>query len=92
MSAADGGDIQLCCLLWAKDGLADAMSAYEDAVLALVAEHGGTVLQRARSDGGDGAPHEVQLLRFGNQQAIDAYLVDPRRVADVARRRRTLGG
>jgi len=31
----------LCCLLWAVPGQADAMSAYEDAVLALLPEHGG---------------------------------------------------
>ena len=41
----------------------------------------GAVLQRARSDGADGRPHEVQLYRFANQDSIDAYLADHRRVA-----------
>ena len=87
-----GGDdgILLCCLLWAKDDLADAMSAYEDSVLALVLDHGGVVLQRARSAGADGAPHEVQFLRFGSQHSIDAYVADPRRVALAGERERVV--
>ncbi len=57
------------------------MTAYEDAVLALLVDHGGVVLQRARSDGANGNPHEVQLLRFVNQESVDSYLGDPRRTA-----------
>jgi hypothetical protein len=80
MEARDS-DIVLCCLLWAKQGLEDDLSAYEDAVLPLIREHGGEVLQRARGDGSDGHPHEVQFYRFASQAAIDAYAADPRRVA-----------
>ena len=52
--------IQLCCLLWAHLGQEAGLTAYEDRVLALVPEHGGSVLQRAVSDGAAGRPHEVQ--------------------------------
>ena len=83
-------DIVLCCLLWANEGLADAMSAYEDAVLALIGEHGGVVLQRVQGDGAEGSPHEVQLFRFSNQESIDAYIADPRRLALAAERDRVV--
>ena len=74
-------DIVLCCLLWASEGLEDDLSAYEDAVLPLIGDHGGEVLQRARGDGSEGRPHEVHLYRFPSQAAIDAYIADPRRLA-----------
>ncbi|WP_129786966.1 hypothetical protein [Promicromonospora panici] len=73
--------IQLCCFLWAYPGQEAALSAYEDRVLALVPEHGGSVLQRAVSNGADGRPHEVQLYRFTSQAALDGYVADPRRAA-----------
>jgi len=71
----------LCCFLWAVPGEESGLSHYEDSVLALVPEHGGTLLQRARSDGADGRPHEIQLFRFEGRAALDGYLQDPRRVA-----------
>jgi hypothetical protein len=73
--------IQLCCFLWAHLGQEVALTAYEDRVLALVPEHGGSVLQRAVSDGAHGRPHEVQLYRFTSQAALDGYVADPRRAA-----------
>lgn len=73
--------VTLCCFLWAVQGEEAGLGHYEDGVLALVPEHGGTVLQRARSDGADGRPHEIQLFRFKDQAALDGYLQDPRRVA-----------
>ena len=51
--------VTLCVLLWARAGEADALIAYEDAVLQLVATHGGRVLQRARTDGENDAPLEI---------------------------------
>jgi hypothetical protein len=83
-------DILLCCLLWANAGLEDDLSAYEDAVLAIVGDHGGEVLQRGRGDGSEGHPHEVQMYRFASQAAIDAYLADPRRVALADERARVV--
>ncbi|WP_348788948.1 hypothetical protein [Leifsonia sp. NPDC080035] len=74
-------EILLCCLLWARDGEAEALTEYEDGVLALIPRHGGEVIQRAVGDGADGRPHEVQLYRFPDHSALDAYVADPDRVA-----------
>ena len=82
--------IHLCCLLWARPGLAADMIRYEDAVLALISEHGGTVIQRGVGDGADGTPHEVQLFIFRDQAALDSYLADPRRTELAADRDRVV--
>lgn len=83
-------DILLCCLLWARDGEADGLSQYEDQVLALLPRHGGEIVQRAVSDGTDGKPHEVQLYRFPDAAALDAFLGDPDRVPLTAERDRVI--
>ncbi|MER7556125.1 hypothetical protein ABTZ46_04235 [Nocardioides sp. NPDC126508] len=77
--------ILLCCLLWAHEGEAEALHAYEDRVLQLIREHGGEVVQRALADS-PGQPDEVQLLRFEGQAALDAYLNDERRTSLAAER------
>jgi uncharacterized protein (DUF1330 family) len=73
--------LTLCVLLWARPGAGDALIAYEDRVLGLVSEHGGRVLQRARSDGSDGQPLEIQLLEFSSAQALNDYMTDGRRLS-----------
>jgi hypothetical protein len=83
-------EVLLCCLLWARDGQAAGLTAYEDAVLALIPEHGGAVVQRAQSDGADGRPHEVQLYRFGSQASLDSYIADPRRTSRADERDRVI--
>lgn len=70
----------LCVLLWAQPGMEDALSSYEDKVLSLVDEHEGRVLQRAVSDGSAGRPHEIQMITFASQEALDRYLGDERRL------------
>lgn len=82
--------VTLCCLLWAQPGLADELVAYESRVLALLAEHGATVLQRGRSDGAEGRPDEVQFYRFPSPAALDAYLGDPRRTELAGERERVV--
>ena len=79
----------LCVLLWAEPGKEAALTAYEDQVLGLLADHGGRVLQRGSviPDGGNGErPAEVQFLEFPSQGALDAYMSDPRRLALAADR------
>ena len=71
----------MCVLLWAKPDADDALIAYEDRVLDLVPEHGGTVLNRARSSGADGQPLEIQLLEFPSAAALSDYMTDSRRLA-----------
>ena len=85
-----GPQIELCCLLWARPGEAAGLTAYEDTVLAFVAEHDGVVVQRAVGDGADETPHETQLFRFQDQHALEAFLGDPRRQALSAERERVV--
>ncbi|ALG29513.1 hypothetical protein [Glutamicibacter halophytocola] len=73
--------LSLCCLLWARDGEAAGLQAYEDRVLALIPEHGGQVVQRVQSISDAAAPGEVQIFRFPSQSSFDSYLSDPRRLA-----------
>ncbi|TXH15323.1 MAG: hypothetical protein E6R06_33180 [Mycobacterium sp.] len=68
----------------------EALIAYEDSVLALVSEHGGTVLQRARSDGAEDRPLEIQLYEWASQAAMDSFMSDPRRTALAADRDRAI--
>ena len=85
MAPSPTSPIQLCCLLWAHDGAAEALHAYEDKVLQLIEEHGGEVVQRALADTA-GQPDEVQLFRFPDQAALDGYLNDERRTSMAAER------
>ena len=78
--------LTLCVLLWAHPGAADALVAYEDKVLDLVSDHGGRVLQRARSSGADGQPLEIQLLEFPSTAALNDYMTDSRRLSLAADR------
>jgi len=74
--------LTLCVLLWPVDGQEASLSAYEDEVLALIPEHGGTVLSRVRRVGGDrDQPYEVQLIELPDQAALESYQADPRRTA-----------
>jgi antibiotic biosynthesis monooxygenase (ABM) superfamily enzyme len=82
--------VLLCCFLWARPGQEAGLESYEDRVLALVPEHRGVVLQRAKSDGAADRPHEVQLFRFADQDALDDYLNDPRRLALADERDRVI--
>jgi uncharacterized protein (DUF1330 family) len=83
----DSTTVTLCVLLWPHPGQETALTAYEDRVLELAAEHDGRVLQRGQVRGGDdGAPTEVQFLEFGSESGLDAYMTDPRRAAMAAER------
>jgi hypothetical protein len=67
-----------------------ALLDYEDSVLALVADHHGKILYRARSDGAHGHPLEVQLLEWASEAALDGYMSDPRRTALASNRDRAI--
>ena len=81
-------DVTLCVLLWAHEGREAAVGDYEDRVLTLLADHGGQVIQRARTTGGDGdgEPAEVQILRFPSRAALEGFMGDSRRTALAAER------
>lgn len=57
---------------------AAAGQSYEDAVLALLSRHGGTLERRMRST--DSAT-EVHVIRFRSRAGYDSCLVDPDRLA-----------
>ena len=78
--------LTLCCMLWSRPGQEDALVAYEDSVLQLLADHDGTLVSRVRSDGADGRALEVQLFEFPSDAELDGYLGDPRRTALSAER------
>jgi uncharacterized protein (DUF1330 family) len=71
--------ITLCVLLWAHDGKADDLARYEDTVLKLIVEHGGTVPSRVRLVTSDEGPDEIHVIQFPHQTAFDNYMADPRR-------------
>ena len=82
--------LTLCVLLWARPGTEERLIAYEDQVLAIVAEHGGRVLQRARGSGTGGQPLEIQILEFPSARTRDAFMTDDHRQALADERDRVI--
>ena len=83
--------IRMCVLLWEHDGEGAGLHAYEDAVLPLLADHGGRLVSRhtvAPRQAGD--PLEVQMIELHDRAALDAYLVDPRRLAREGQREQSI--
>jgi uncharacterized protein (DUF1330 family) len=88
--------VVLCVTLWPNPGEGAALAAYEDAVLALLPDHGGRVVARVRAlddaeaggeahEAGDadaaGHPFETQIIEFSSDAGVESYLADPRRTA-----------
>jgi uncharacterized protein (DUF1330 family) len=73
--------VTLCVLLWARAGQERMLLDYEDRVLGLLPAHGARITSRVRSLDSDHGPLEVQVIEFPSEQAIDAYMRDPARVA-----------
>jgi len=83
-------------LLWAREGQAEALIAYEDQVLALLADHGGSVArttgpptQPDQTDQPD-QPLEVHLIELPSEAALERYLADERRTALAEQRERAV--
>ena len=83
-------NLTLCVLLWAQPGAEDRLIRYEDRVLAMIPDHGGRVMQRARGSGSEGQPLEIQMLEFPSAQALGAFMTDSRRQALAAERDRVI--
>jgi uncharacterized protein (DUF1330 family) len=86
-------EVNLCVLLWAHTGRDADLSSYEDQVLGLLSDHGGQLIQRARTvprNGNNDEPTEVQLLRFASEEALDGYLNDDRRAALADQREKAI--
>ena len=80
--------LTLCVLLWPVAGQEELLIAYEDRVLAHLADHGARVVSRVRAR--DGEPFEVQLLEFPSEDALAAFMDDPRRAALADERDRAI--
>ena len=78
--------LNLCVLIWAREGRVRALAEYEDRVLAILVDHGGRVLQRMRTTGGGDEPAEVHVLEIPSEEALARYTNDPRRSALSAER------
>jgi hypothetical protein len=78
--------VTLCVLLTASAGNETGLAEYEDTVLALLPAHGASVRERLRVVDPGAGPHEVHVLEFPSEAALDAYLSDPARVALSDRR------
>jgi hypothetical protein len=75
---ADVEALVLVAIVDMAPGHAEAGRRYEDAVLALLDRHDGTVERRLRN--GDSAT-EVHVIRFGSRAGYDSFMVDPDRLA-----------
>ena len=71
----------LCVTLWPRPGREADLIAYEDAVLDLLVDHGARVVQRLRTVERADGPLEVQVLDVPSEEALAAYMDDPRRLA-----------
>ena len=87
MTTGPSEPITLAFLGHTAPALDERAAAYEDAVLPLLADHGGRVVYRGRRRSGQDSslPFEVHLLWFPDRVAFDAYLGDARRVELLAR-------
>jgi hypothetical protein len=71
------GPLLLVAIVEMVPGHADAGRRYEDAVLALLARHGGSVERRLRATDDTG---EIQLIRFDDRSGYESFLADPDRL------------
>jgi uncharacterized protein (DUF1330 family) len=83
--------LTLCVLLTPAPGCEARLVEYEDQVLTLLADHDARVLQRVRTvDPTADQPFEVHILEFPSQDAFDAYMEDPARLALAGLRDRAI--
>jgi uncharacterized protein (DUF1330 family) len=82
-----GDTVTIAFVGHATEAQADAATAYEDAVLPLLGDHGAELLYRGRRAVGQdpSLPLEVHLIRFPSRAAYRAYLADDRRQALLVR-------
>lgn len=71
--------LTLCVLLWAHAGRETQLGEYEDAVLALLPAHGGTVVSRVRNTEANESATEVQVIELVDDAALESFMADPTR-------------
>jgi hypothetical protein len=77
-------------MFWAYPGLEADLSRYIDSVVDLETEHGGTVRYRGLTDGSDDQPLEIHILEFPNDDMVDNFMGDKRRVTMGPERERVI--
>ncbi|TKV61969.1 DUF1330 domain-containing protein [Nakamurella flava] len=82
--------LELCVLLWAVEDQEQALTDYENQVLALLPRHGGVVISRVRRIGGGSGPTEVQVIHLPDDSALHAFIADPERLALADEHRRSV--
>ena len=70
--------VTLCAILRVPRSGLEALRTYEDAVLPLLKDHGGTLRQRLRTEDGLTGVH---VIWFPSPSHFNAYRNDPRRAA-----------
>lgn len=79
--------LRITVLLWSRDGRDGQLHDYEDAVLPLLIEHRSALIARERvARRSADEPAEVQIIELADQDALDSYMGDPRRIALEDRR------
>ena len=73
--------VTLLVQLWAVPGHEQLLVEYENQVLPRLAPHGAKILQRVRAVDANEGPFEAHVLEFPSEDALDAYMADPERVA-----------
>ena len=76
--------MQVLALLHVGEGGIDTLRAFEHQALAILREHGGTLISAFEPEraGEDGIPDEIHLLEFPTAEVFAAYRADPR-LADL---------
>ena len=82
--------VTLLVQLWAVPGQEQLLVEYENQVLPRLAPHGAKILQRVRAIDATDGPLEAHLLEFPSEDALDAYMADPERVALADLRERAI--
>ena len=82
--------ISCCVMFWAHPGLEVDLSRYIDTVVDLETEHGGTVKYRGLTNASDDQPLEVHILEFPNEDMLNNFMGDERRVAMNPERERVI--
>jgi uncharacterized protein (DUF1330 family) len=73
--------VTLCVFLTAVSGHERDLVEYEDQVLGLLSAHGANLVTRVRTVDPHDAPHEVHVIEFPSEAALQQYMDDPARLA-----------
>lgn len=70
------GELLLVAIVEMAPGHTDAGQQYEDAVLGLLSQHGGSVERRMRDTE---SATEVHVIRFASRAGYESFMADPER-------------